>query len=207
MTMLSAAFSTVFLAAFLASPRGLAAGDDDGGRGANAMTALSAADAARRGRLFFMVTQYPAGGLVDEVNSGTGRAGHGFIAIRTIGRRGIGHLNLNIHAGPRAAKYQFAHLSYWFGKSRLCIDLSQGRPASCRRASPQQDAQSAQSTWSTGSMDRGPARVARSAACRSAPARDRWPRYRPGTCPAWPGWFPSPHPGRGRSSRCAGIGC
>jgi hypothetical protein len=52
-----------------------------------------------------VVTQHPAGCLVDEVYAGAGRTAHGFITIRMIRRRGIGHKNLNIDAGPRAAKY------------------------------------------------------------------------------------------------------
>ena len=62
--------------------------------------------------LFCIVTQCPAGGLVDEMDPGTRRAGHGLIAIRIV-RCGIGHVNLNIHAGPRAAKYQLGHFLFW----------------------------------------------------------------------------------------------
>lgn len=90
--------------------RGLAARDvrDDCKCGASSITLFFAGD----GALFFIVAQYPAGRLVDEMDPGTCRAGHGFIAIR-ISRRGIGHVDLNAHAGPRAAKYQFAHFFLW----------------------------------------------------------------------------------------------
>lgn len=80
---------------------------NDGRRGESSMTAAVAS--GLRDISFFMVAQHLAGGLVDEMDPGTGRAGHGFIAVRVIGRCHFGHLDLNIHAGPCAAKYQFDH--------------------------------------------------------------------------------------------------
>jgi hypothetical protein len=59
----------------------------------------------------FIVAQQSAGGLVDEVDPAARRAGHGLVGIRRIGRRRFRHLNLNIHAGPCAAIYQFTHAS------------------------------------------------------------------------------------------------
>jgi hypothetical protein len=85
------------------------AGFNGFGRGASSMTA--AASTRLRGISFLLiVAQQFAGCLVDEVGPGTCRAGHGLVGIRIICWRGVWHLNLNIHAGPRAAKYQLAHL-------------------------------------------------------------------------------------------------
>jgi hypothetical protein len=62
--------------------------------------------------LLFIVTQQLAGGLVDEMDPAARRAGHGFIAIRMIAGRDIRHVNLDIHAGSRASKYQLAHCCF-----------------------------------------------------------------------------------------------
>ena len=83
-------------------------------RGSSAMTV--AAPGRRRGILFFIVTQQSSGDLVDEVDAGAGRAVYGFVAVRMVRRNHIRHLNLNIHAGRRTAKNQFAHV---FTKSFL----------------------------------------------------------------------------------------
>jgi len=72
---------------------------------------ITGAFAGPRDTLLFMVTQHPAGDLVDEMNPGTGRTDYGFIAVRMIRRRRIVDVNLNIHAGLRAAKYQIAHFA------------------------------------------------------------------------------------------------
>jgi hypothetical protein len=85
--------------------RGGLAARGDGKCGAKSMTAFFAVDDIS----FFIVTQHLAGGLVDEMDPGTRRAGHGFIAVRVLGRCHFGHLDLNIHASPYAAKYQFDH--------------------------------------------------------------------------------------------------
>jgi hypothetical protein len=91
------------------SPGGLA--DFDGcKRGRSSMTVAVAC--GLRDILLFMVAQQFAGGLVDEMDPGTRRAVDGFIAIRMIRRLGIRDENLNIHAGPRAAKYQFSHFAF-----------------------------------------------------------------------------------------------
>jgi hypothetical protein len=73
----------------------------------------------------FMVAQQPAGDLVDEMDAGAGRTGHGFVAVRVIRRVGIRQLKLDIHAGPRAAKDQFAHLELLGLLSSWRIDLAQ----------------------------------------------------------------------------------
>jgi hypothetical protein len=100
-------------------------------RGPSSMTAAAS---ALRGVSFFIVAQQSAGRFVDEMDSGAGRAGHGFVAIGMIGRRKVRHLNLNIHASPRATKDQFAHFFYLSPKTWLRIDLAQGREAAARMA-------------------------------------------------------------------------
>jgi len=72
-----------------------------------------------------MLAQQPSGDLVDEVDARAGRAGHGFVAVRVIRRVGVRQLNLNIHAGTRAAKDQFAHSELLGRLSSRRIDLAQ----------------------------------------------------------------------------------
>ena len=84
----------------------------------------------------FIVTQQFAGGLVDEMDPAARRAGHGFIAIRMIARRDIRHVNLDVHAGPGAAEYQFAHLLFSYGArlgALICLKIARiARPRARR---------------------------------------------------------------------------
>lgn len=56
-----------------------------------------------------LVTQGPAGGFVDEVHTGAGRAGRRLIAIRPLSRRLIRQPNLNVHTCVRAPKDKLGH--------------------------------------------------------------------------------------------------
>jgi len=73
-----------------------------------------------------MVAQQPAGDLVDQMDAGAGGAVHGFVSVGMICRRSIRQMNLNVHAGPRAAKDQFAHFAFFDAPQASCIDLAQG---------------------------------------------------------------------------------
>jgi hypothetical protein len=87
--------------------RGGLATRGDGKCGAKSMTSFFAVDDIS----FFIVTQYLAGGLVDEMDPGAGRAGDRFITVRMVSRCLFRHLDLNIHASPHAAKNQSDHFS------------------------------------------------------------------------------------------------
>jgi hypothetical protein len=59
--------------------------------------------------LLLLVAQHLAGGLVDKVYPGAGRAGQDFIAVRSIGWRRFGQPNLNVQTGPDTSKDEVGH--------------------------------------------------------------------------------------------------
>lgn len=60
--------------------------------------------------LLLLVAQHLAGGFVDKMYPAAGRAGHGFIAIRSIGWRRFGQPNLNVQISPDTSKDEVGHL-------------------------------------------------------------------------------------------------
>jgi hypothetical protein len=74
-----------------------------------------------------MVAQQAAGFLVDKVDPCAGRAGNGFIDIRTVCRQDIRELNLNIDARTGAANDRIRHFVISRSSVRFRIDLAQDR--------------------------------------------------------------------------------
>lgn len=76
--------------------------------------------------LLLLVAKHLAGGLVNQVDPGTGRAGHGFIAVRFGWSLFFGQPNVNVQTGACASKDKIRHFPMFDRAIVGRVDMNQG---------------------------------------------------------------------------------
>ena len=77
--------------------------------GCNSIGSSSGQSLGSASHLLLLVAKHLAGGLIDQMDPGTGRAGHGFIAVRFGRRPFFGQPNLDVQTGACASKDKIRH--------------------------------------------------------------------------------------------------